>query len=190
MINANLDVRQIATLCPDLWDGMHSPTVATLAGGQIYKFTRASLPSARQIASPWWFTEAEFQKVRNYLRLDPGNVGSLARTQAAVKYEWSDMDMLVTATVLEPIRVFMGPGKWQVESTAAGSTVVFQAPQDLRQMYIPGIVDRATRALNASGTRALGNFRYQPVPSGDAIDQAILALQGKTVVIYGNPVLH
>jgi hypothetical protein len=189
-INAFLHVADIPTLCPDLYDGMYSPIVVTIAGGRIYKFAQSSRPPAQQVASPWWFTEAEYQKMKRFLDLDPRNLGFLARSQAAVKYEWSDMDTLITAKVLHPIRVFMGPGRWQVERTAAGSQIVFQAPDDVQQSYLPGIVDRAARSLNSIGKRALGGFQYTPITSGDAIDDLMRSIPGKTIVIPGNPSIH
>jgi hypothetical protein len=189
-INAALSVTQIATLCPDLYDGMYSPLVATLTGGRIYKFTQGTRPEDQQVASPWWFTEAEFQKMKRFLDLDPSNIGFIARSQAAVKYEWSSMDTLVSAKVLHPIRVFVGPGRWQVEKTPGGSQIVFQAPDDVQQCYIPGVSDRTTRTLNAAGRRALGSFQFSPITSGDAIDDLMRSIPGKTIIIPGNPALH
>ena len=189
-INDSLSVTQIQTLCPDLYDGMYSPLVATLTGGTMYKFAQSSRPKPKQVASPWWFTEAEYQKMKRFLDLDPGNVGFLARCQAAVMYGWSDMDTLVTATITHPIKVFVGPGKWQLEKTTAGSAIIFQAPDDVQQTYIPGIVDPVTGALNSAGNRALRNFRHTRITSGDLIDDLIRSIPGKTIIIPGNPNVH
>ncbi|HUG42453.1 MAG TPA: hypothetical protein VMM12_18465 [Longimicrobiales bacterium] len=190
ILNADLHVNQIRKLCPDLLAGMYSPRVVTLTGGTVYKFTSAKVPAAARLASPWWFDETEFRKLDAYLKLDPGNVAFLARTQGAVKYEWSDMDTLIAAHVAAPIRVFSGPGKWQLETTKTGSHIAFQAPADLLQTYIPNIVDRATRRLNATGRAALRLISTTTVTSGDAIDQAIQTLRGKTIVIPGNPTVQ
>lgn len=190
VINGQLDVTDIDTLWPDLWTGMYNPRVVTLSGGPIYKFTSSRLAPSQQVASPWWFTDKEFQKIRQYFRLDSNNLGFIARSQAAVHYKWSDMDTLVCATVVRPIRVFIGPGEWQYERTEAQSTIVFQAPPDLGQMYIPNIVDPLAKSLNANGKRAFGFFRYIPISSGDATDQFLMAVQGKTIFIVGNPSLH
>ena len=189
-INATLSVQQIDTLCPDLNDGMYSPIVSTITGGRLYKFSQASRPESQQVASPWWFTETEFEKMKRFLDLDPGNIGFLARSQVAVKYEWSNMDTLVTAKVMHPIHVFVGPGRWQVEKTARGSNIIFQAPEDVKQCYVPGVVDRAGRCLNANGKLALGSFQFTPVTSGDAIDDLIRSIPGKTIIIPGNPSVH
>jgi hypothetical protein len=189
-INDSLSVAQIPTLCPDLYDGMYSPIVATLTAGRMYKFTQSRLAEPQRLASPWWFTEAEYIRMQRYLALDPGNLGFIARAQAAVKYAWSNMDLLATATILHPIRVFVGPGRWQVETTAAGSSITFQAPDDVMQCYLPGIVDRATRSLNEAGRRALGGFSFTPIASGDEIDEFIRSAAGKTIIIPGNPSVH
>ncbi len=189
-INATLSVNQIDRLCPDLNDGMYSPFVATITRGRLYKFSQRSRPASQQVASPWWFTELEFEKMKRFLDLDPGNIGFLARSQAAVKYEWSNMDTLITASVNHPINVFVGPGRWQMETTAVGSNIIFQAPDDVQQCYIPGIVDRANHCLNANGKLALGNFQFTPITSGDAIDDLIRSLPGKTIIIPGNPNVH
>lgn len=190
VINSQLDVTDIETLCPDLLTGMYSPRVVTLSSGLIYKFTSSKLSPSRQVASPWWFSDTEFQKILQYSRLDPQNLGFIARCQAAVRYEWSDMDMLVCATVSHPIRVFIGLIVWQLQRTKAGSNVVFQAPHDLLQLYVPNIVDPIAKTLNANGKKAFHSFRYVRIPSGDQIDQAIQNLQGKQITLLGNPTLH
>lgn len=190
VLNPHLHVGQIGTLCPKLRDGMASPRVVTLWAGQVHKFTSSSVPAASVLASPWWFDDTEFRKVQAYLKLDPGNIAFIARSQAAVKYEWSEMDTLVTARIMTPINAFTGPGKWQVETTKAGSQITYQAPPDLMQTYIPGTVDPTTGRLNATGRAALRLVRTSRVTSGDAIDRAMRTLRGKTIIIPGNPTLQ
>ncbi len=190
IINADLDVLQIPRLYPDLATGMYSPRVVTLASGNVYKFTSSRVPPQNQMASPWWFDEVQFRKIQRYLDLDPNNWGFIARIQAAVKYQWNDMDTLVTARIMHPIKIFIGPGKWQLETTKAGGHISFQAPPDLLQMYIPGTVDPASRTLNAEGRKALHLVRSQRISSGDEIDRLIQTIPGKFVVLPANPTLH
>lgn len=190
IINDTLSVRDITSRYRDLMEGMYSPRVVILNGGRIFKFTSSRIPVSNQPASPWWFRESDFQKLQTYLRLDPGNPGFIARLQAAVKYQWSEMDMLLTAVITHPIRVFVGPGKWQMERTAAGSTITFQPPDDLMQTYLPNIVDSASRTLNSDGQRALRIVAAVRLGGDDVVDRAIKTLPGKNIIVPGNPKIH
>ena len=179
------------TLYSDLMSGMTVHRVITLSvGSYLYRFASGKDPMDTQISSPWWFTEAEYLKLQNYFRLNPQNIGFIARTQGAVKYGWSDMDMLVKARIIYPINGFVGPGNWVLERTAANSTITFQPPTDLFQLYLPNIREPQVKQLSAEGKKAIQFCQATPISSGDAIDKTIQNMPKKTIIIPGNPQLH
>lgn len=73
---------------------------------------------------------------------------------------------------------------------SVGSSVVFQPPEDVGQLFVPGLNDKGTHALNEIGRGVLGDVRSEPVTSGDSIDKLIQSPVGKTVIISGNPSVH
>ena len=209
MLNENLSIAQIKVRYPDLESGMHGPKVTTLTGPRIYKFAGSVrfaeptprgrpggkrlgrlVPLAQQLRSPWWFDESAFHSLQRFLSLDPSNQGFIIRGQAAIHYGWSVIDRLITARVLQPFRVFQGPGRWQVERTAGGSSIVFQAPDDLLQTYVPNIGPLAGRTVPIDAQPGLEVVSDEAIPSGDEIDETIQAITGKTVVIPGNTRMH
>jgi hypothetical protein len=68
--------------------------------------------------------------------------------------------------------------------------VIYQAPQDVLQTYIPGLASSRNcpadpaviTAIRIQGTHALGGL--------DAVDRAIVNARGKTVIVPGNPMVH
>ena len=186
-LNPSLSLTELSGPFAEVLTGMHSVRIETLAPQPLFKFSRKEVPSASWLASPWWFTAQEFGKLQRYLEIDPGNPGFIGRTQAAVKYGRNDMNLLLTAWLTRPINVFLGPGVWQVERTKAGATIVYQAPQDLLQCYIPGL--KSTQPDPAVQS-AIVLVDHKPLPGPDDIDRAILNLTGGTVVLRGNPLVH
>lgn len=191
LLNPGLSLAEIPKLHPDLRAGMHSPRVVELRPQWLYKFSSQKVPANSRKASPWWFTEQEFEKVKRFFSLDKANPGFIGRIQAAVRYDWSDMDLLLTYQLTRPIKAFQGPGTWQVERTQAGSTIVYQAPPDLLQTYIPGLKNTPHCPANREVENALIPIGIPlELPGPDAVDRAIMNASGKTVYLSGNPTLH
>ena len=189
-LNSNLSLAEIDKYWPDLRQGMHSPQCPLLSAQKIYRFSSHRLPEEKQITSPWWFADADFKKLGPYLRLDPTNPGLVARLQGAVCYEWSEMDLLITAELTCATKVFQGPGRIQVEPTKNDSVIIYQPPQDLNQTYIPGLRPGRGRPADPKVRQAIQFITRKRLAGLDAIDRAILKAKGKVVVMPGNPTLH
>lgn len=191
VLNSLLSTGDISRLYPDLPTGMHSPKVVEIRPQLLRKFSSRKVREEYRKATPWWFTEREFEKVRRFLSLDKSNPGFIGRIQAAVRYDWSDMDLLLTYRLTKPVRVFQGPGVWQVEKTSAGSVIIYQAPPDLLQTYVPGLKNTDYARADPEVENALIPVGMpHALPGPDAIDKAIMNASGKTVYLSGNPTLH
>jgi len=187
-LNDHLSVLDIDCRFPQLRGGIANPSLVTLQPQRLYRFSSTSTSGRAVLQSPWWFIQKEFSKLERFFHLDKGNPGFIARTQAAVRYEWSTMDALVVALLGKPIKVFQGPGQWQFERLKSGGSVVFQAPPDLLQTYIPGL---ERTAVDGNVLGALHLVRHVKLQGLDDVDRAILnAGPGSLVVIPGNPLLH
>jgi hypothetical protein len=116
-----------------LLSGMRAPKpVQVAAGTTLYRFAssydrfrNAPIPPARSATGPWWLDEQGFRLIQSERAAslkahgnDPKRaltVGFLARQAAAVKQEWSNVDVLVTARVTTPFAAFSGKGRAQHE---------------------------------------------------------------------------
>ena len=190
ILNPKLTLAEIDRHWPDLRAGMHSPECVVLEPQKLYRFSSRCLVPEKQISSPWWFGEADFKKLAPFLSLDSFNPGFIARLQGAVCYEWSTMDVLLTAELAAPIRVFQGPGKIQVERNKSQSVIIFQPPQDLSQTYIPGVRPGVNQPCSSEVLTAIKLVRRDYLAGPDAIDRAIANACGKMIFMPGNPRLH
>jgi len=133
-------------------EGMVAREIVTLQQGEkIYRFaSSATVPAIKRAAAPWWWQETEFRRMLPSLQMDPTNVGMIARRLGAIKFGWgSQVDVLLEARIEQAIRVFVGPGKYQVDPAeqVTGARVNW-VPPDLDQIYIPNISNRPAGELS------------------------------------------
>lgn len=163
-----------------LRSGMRAPTVATIpAGAPLYRFAssydryrKAPIPASRWATGPWWFDQQGFDLIRAEhaasLRAhgnDPKRAltfGFLARQAAAVKQEWSNVDVLVIARAATAFEVFTGKGRAQHEvpdrSTGFWNYDVrftWTGWERINQIFIPFL------DLNRPGHRADGTLLFR-----------------------------
>lgn len=120
------------------------------------RFRRAAIPPVRWATGPWWLDEAGFRLIEAERAAslkahgnDPKRaltLGFLARQAAAVKQEWSNVDVLVTARACAPIAAFAGKGRAQHEvpdrSTGFWNydvRFVWTGWDRIRQLYLPSL---------------------------------------------------
>lgn len=142
--------------------GMRSPRLRHVsAGTKIFRLGDASntSPTADRRADPeaggWWFGRKAFNKIMaDCVQSDTGELGLgwSGRRAMAVKYEWSDCDLLVEGYLKRSIKIFQGKGHKQTESSPIGS-VTFEGWSDVDQWYIPSISRRDVVGQNKTHTR-------------------------------------
>ena len=161
-----LSASSLASLPPKererLESGMRAPKpVDVPAGATLYRFAssfdryrRMPIPPARWATGPWWLDEEGFRLIQAEHAAslkahgnDPKRaltVGFLARQAAAVKQEWSNVDVLVTARTATTIHAFAGKGRSQHEvpdrSTGFWNydvRFVWTGWERIRQLFIP-----------------------------------------------------
>ena len=116
-----------------LRSGMRAPQPVEIpAGTTLYRFAssydryrRAKVPPVRWATGPWWLDEAGYRLIQTERAAslkahgnDPKRaltIGFLARQAAAVKQEWSNVDVLVVARTRARIAAFAGKGRAQHE---------------------------------------------------------------------------
>jgi hypothetical protein len=108
------------------WSGSHQhaakglwPRETEIAQGTIlYRFIDLSKsPSVIGADGPWWFEYEYYQTMKVFSERHGYSLGYCARIFAAILYEWSEVNAVVRAEVIDgPLKVWKGRGK-QVEAT-------------------------------------------------------------------------
>jgi len=153
--------------------GIRSPRVIRLtAGERIYRFAssydrgrRKAVAPTAWATGPWWIREDDFLKIEAAQQKSVGvhgparalTLGFLARQAAAVMQEWSEVDRLVMATMLDGLDVFAGRGRTQFETPPSGAVnynlrVTWSGWDDIEQLYLPGL-DRGREGHTLDGRR-------------------------------------
>ena len=82
-------------------------------GTWLYRFidlTKA--PSKKGADGPWWFEFEHFQSIKSFSQRHGYSLGYTARLFAAILYEWSEVNAVVRAQVVNgPLLVWKGRGK-------------------------------------------------------------------------------
>jgi hypothetical protein len=96
-----------------LWPREHEIQKGTI----LYRFIDLSrTPSAIGSDGPWWFEFEHYQRIRHFALQHGYSLGYCARMFAAILYEWSEVNAVVRAEVVQgPLKVWKGKGK-QVEA--------------------------------------------------------------------------
>jgi len=86
-------------------------------GTVLYRFIDISkAPSVIGADGPWWFEFDHYQQIKGFAQQHGYALGYCARIFAAILYEWSEVNAVVRAEVIDgPLKVWKGKGK-QVEA--------------------------------------------------------------------------
>ena len=92
----------------------------------------------------WWNSAKNAYEMKAQSLQQGKLLGSIARVANAVKFRWSQMDHLVTASVSTPLGLFAFRGKGQdmretIEVNGQPVEVMFVADPGIDQLYIPGL---------------------------------------------------
>jgi len=172
-----------------LRSGMRAPQPVEIpAGTTLYRFAssydryrHAPIPPARWTTGPWWLDEAGYRLIEAERAAslkahgnDPKRaltVGFLARQAAAVKQEWSNVDVLVLARASANIAAFAGKGRAQHEvpdrSTGFWNydvRFVWTGWDRIRQLFIPNL-DPLKPGQLLDGTTVLDIVSTSPIES-------------------------
>ena len=147
----------------DLRKGIRDPVPVRLQPNlRLCRFTDRKYGPNAGLVSPWWITEADFNKIiaaRERSRAAHGNdkaiglsLGFMARWAVAIPQEWQNegkpgapttMDLLLRGDLKVPVVAFVGRGRTQEETTANGITMKWTGWPDITQLYIPALSRKA-----------------------------------------------
>ena len=148
--------------------GLRPRQAAIAEGTWLYRFIDLTkVPSKKGADGPWWFEFEHFQSIKSFSQRNGYSLGYAARLFAAILYEWSEVNAVVRAQVVNgPLLVWKGQGKQVSVSSdpnkrdardvatptglitgrSADGTVPVkrkmtptQGPLQVLQLYIPGL---------------------------------------------------
>lgn len=122
---------QLITLRPPMW-------VCRFASSVNPDGTLSDPSNLNQ--SAWWMSAQDFHKILYSSEGTAFTYKFLARLWLAVKTEWSQMDRLVIGRVGGQMNAWAGRGINMKEQMPNGMTFCYEAPKDLTQLFIPGMV--------------------------------------------------
>jgi len=149
--------------------GIRSPRVQHLSPGtKLFRFSNSMLPNDKWAAGPWWFGQYAFNQIkRDTLETENGSefgIGWSARRAMAVRQGWSKMDILIEATLVESMKVFVGIGTKQFrEEMPNGMYVTWEGWTNVEQWFLPFINDRS--GMTSMGRSAVQIYRTSKVES-------------------------
>lgn len=148
--------------------GIRTPRVRHLSPGtKIYRFASSSVPQPQQAAGPWWFGQKAFAWIKQDALDNHGRgfgLGWSGRRALAIRQGWSRVDVLIEASISEPINIFYGRGTKQYrEVMPNGMYVTWEGWPNIDQWFIPFINDRS--GMTALGKRAINVYRSISIDS-------------------------
>lgn len=190
IINENISFNSVSAFeLTRLKSGIKSPRLDIIPiTTPIFRFassfnrSRNKMTNANeQVQGPWWLSVEDYLKIeREYwlgLSMKRGNkstampLGWYARRAAAIKQEWSNVDLLIRAEVVASVKVFKGLGIDQNREPYGGkgfgmASVYFSwnAWKSIEQIFIPNLDPSNVGKLN-TGEILLKNISIQPIDS-------------------------
>jgi hypothetical protein len=118
--------------------GMFSPQRDHLKTSQFYyRFANSTSPRKAQLGGGWWISFETYNTIKLYAQRNNLEFTYAARLFLALPYEWTRVDRLVRAMLVEPMDAYVGQGK--VASDKSGGWTPVQHIKVL-QLYIPGLI--------------------------------------------------
>lgn len=98
----------------------------------------------------WWLERAEFDRIADYAKHQRITIGAAVSALCVVPADWSDLDVVVAATLMAPLLAYRG----------------LPNPVDIRGTHVPVVSDDSGKAIRQLFIPGLGN--------GDVVRQALM----------------
>lgn len=145
-------------LDPDSWfeqgvgkgtGGILNPQRKALPTGEYYyRFASTTAPRFAQFGGPWWLNFENFRTVRAFAQDNGYSLRDAARLTLALPYDWTRVDLLIRALLVQPLDAYAGHGN-QAQGPQAGPDrgTVWIPTQHIKieQLYIPGLYIKSER---------------------------------------------
>src|SRR5262245_15932473 len=118
--------------------GMFSPQRDHLKTGQFYyRFASSTSPRKAQLGGGWWISFDTYNTIMLYARRNNIEFTNAARLFLALPYDWTRLDRIVRAMLVERMDAYVGEGK-----VAKGRNDTWTPMQNIKvpQLYIPGLI--------------------------------------------------
>lgn len=145
-------------LDPDAWfekgigigtGGIINPKRKDLPTGEYYyRFASSIMPRYAQFGGSWWLNFANFRIIRAFAHDNGYSLRDAARLMLALPYDWTRVDLLIRALLVQPLDAYAGHGG-QAQGPKAGPDrgTVWIPTQHIKieQLFIPGLYVKSER---------------------------------------------
>lgn len=107
---------------------------------RYYRLTSSTSTRAAQFGGGWWISFDDFNTIRHFADRNGLEFTYAARLFLALPYEWSRLDRIISALLVQPLDAYAGQG--QVAKTDTGQWTPIQHLK-VTQLYIPGLVSNS-----------------------------------------------
>lgn len=123
--------------------GILMPKVISLSTGKYYyRFASSTSSHESQLGGGWWLDFENFKKIEQFATKNQYSIQDAARLMLALPYEWTRVNRLVRAKLIEPMKAYAGEGKPVKMSSSKNQKGTIWVPTQhikILQLYIPGL---------------------------------------------------
>lgn len=113
-----------------------------LTGHYHYRFASSSARRTSQLGGGWWLDFENLNLVQRFAADNGYSLREAARLMLALPYAWTEVDLLVRALLIKPLRAWTGAGKPAQGANAGPDRGTRWIPTQhvvVRQLYVPGL---------------------------------------------------
>lgn len=132
---------------------------------RYYRFTSYSVGKEDRISGSWWFDYENYLNILDFAKRTDLSPGYAARLKAAITYEWSSVNCVVSALLKAPLDAYAGKGKEQIEEDQRAPGRVYLPDPQIMQLYIPGLKDVQTKSVSAICKQAFPVYKFEHLVS-------------------------
>jgi len=139
---------------------------------RIYRFGHSGLTDEENLSSPWWMDFQNFVTIRGFAETNQTSLTIANRIHNAVDHSFGPADVLITAELQAPLRVFQGLGRpiagepIEKDGKIVRAGLMFFPPRTVTQTFIPGLRNWKDRTRSEIGKAAFRNFKKEAITSG------------------------
>ena len=112
-------------------------------GHYYYRFASSGSSRASQVGGGWWLDYENFSLIRQFASAYDYPLRDAARLMLALPHAWpTQVDLLVRALLLKPMRAYCGYGKpanGSAEGPDRGTRWIPTQHVRVQQLYVPGL---------------------------------------------------
>jgi len=145
---------------PGVGGMMNVTPVKLLTHMKIYRFASAGKSDDDVYSSPWWFGVSAYEALEAWATHEKRTLRDEARLRLAVPPEWSNMDVLLCATIRQPLSAWSGTPRTARTKKGQRYGPAWTPDRSMTQLYIPL---RPAKKNNSEPDKTSRDFEWSDV---------------------------